>query len=234
MSTAALCCRLLLLAIEPIPPVFPAFLCLSVPPLQDVYSEISSQVKRRVAVDAAAGTPEAAALVKYIQGGWGDGDAAAAAFVPEANSCNFIDADRPALLCSSHCQHAVAACQRKAAPSPPSTACLPASPSSPSLLLPCSGPQAYEADGDGKCVWGHLCGRLRAGKRTAQQPLLLPACSAATAMDLSLFPSLSPAPTLVVLMRPRTLPHPTPPPASRSRPQIDKRLKERESALQVG
>jgi hypothetical protein len=39
--------------------------------------------------------------------------------------------------------------------------------------------------------------------------------------------------TLAALMRPRTLPHPTRAPASRSRPQFDKRLKEREFALQV-
>ena len=53
---------------------------LPLPPLQDVYSEISSLVKRRVTVDAAAGIPEAAALVKYTQGGWG-GAGTAAAFV---------------------------------------------------------------------------------------------------------------------------------------------------------
>lgn len=38
---------------------------------QDVYTEISSLVKRRVAADAAAGVPEAQAIVKYTQGGWG-------------------------------------------------------------------------------------------------------------------------------------------------------------------
>lgn len=35
---------------------------------QDVYTEISSLVKRRVAADAAAGVPEAQAIVKYTQG----------------------------------------------------------------------------------------------------------------------------------------------------------------------
>jgi hypothetical protein len=87
---------------------------LSLPPHQDLQIEISSLVRRRVALYAAAGIPKAAVLIaKYTQGGWDNGGA----FVLGATSSSFAGAGRPALLCSSHCQHAVAAWLCRAAPS---------------------------------------------------------------------------------------------------------------------
>ena len=157
------------------------------PPLQDVYSEISSLVKRRVAVDAAAGIPEAAALVKYTQGGWGAGSGVALLVLGGASSSR-ADSSRPALLCSSHCagMQLLPGCAKLRPHVLALPACLPP-PYSPSLLLPCSGPQAGEANGDDERVWSHLCGRPRAGEHTVQQPELLLARSAATAINSGVF-----------------------------------------------